>query len=264
MPVVWTDEVAAGDSDWFADEVRSADYARGCVEVCRELRMALPAGESPALRYLVKAEPPVKSAPTLSGSITGIIEPTNRMVTGARLQAGDIIWGACSSGLGANGISLVIKRAMQLPEQFNTKLPNGRTLGEECLNPIKSYVSMIETLLDIADLHAILPATGDGVGKLAFDHRHFTYRIQQWVEVPILFQYMRELGVSQEDCLKTFNMGIGIYFFTGPDTDLQDGELIASGSTAGPHQIRRLGVVENGPRQVIFEPDDITLPPPGE
>ena len=80
--------------------------------------MALPAGESPALRYLIKAEPPVRSAPSLSGCVTGIITPRSRMVTGEKLSVGDRIIGVTSSGLHANGVSLVIKRAMALKEQI--------------------------------------------------------------------------------------------------------------------------------------------------
>jgi len=67
LPVIYTDEVAAGDSEWFMDEKRSHDLAESFYKVCEMCGMALPAGESPALRYLIKAEPPVKSAPSLSG-----------------------------------------------------------------------------------------------------------------------------------------------------------------------------------------------------
>ena len=125
MPVIYTDEVAAGDSEWFEDEKRARALAYGFYCVCKEAGMALPAGESPSLRYLIKAEPPVKSAPSLSGCVTGIIAPRTRLITGEKLRAGDMIIGATSSGLHANGISLVIKRALSLPEQFLIKLPNG-------------------------------------------------------------------------------------------------------------------------------------------
>ena len=45
MPVFSTDEVAAGDSEWFADEQKREDYAMGCFQVCKEVGMAIPAGE---------------------------------------------------------------------------------------------------------------------------------------------------------------------------------------------------------------------------
>jgi len=261
MPVVYTDEVAAGDSEWFADEKRAKDLASGFLKVCEEAGMALPAGESPALKYLVKAEPPVKSAPSLSGCVTAIIAPASRLVTGTKLQPGDAIIGVTSSGIHANGISLVIKKALELPEQFLTKLPNGNTLGEETLIPTRSYVSLIEALLDAdVDIHALLPGTGSGVAKIAFDSRPATYRIRSWVEVPPLMQFMQSIGVSLVDCLKSFNWGVGYYVFI-PRSEVE--RTLALGRKAG-YELSEVGVVEEGERQVIFEPENITLPPPGE
>lgn len=262
LPVIWTDEVAAGDSKWFKDEMRRNDYAEGCVAACRELEMAMPAGESPSLRYLIKSKSPVKSAPSLSGSITGIIAPKKRIITGKNLQVGDIILGAPSVGLHSNGTSLLIKRAMKLKRNFLTVLPaTKRTLGEECLLPIPSYVKLVETLLENnIEIHSILPATGDGVGKLAFDKRPFTYRVHSWVKVPPLFQYLLELGIGLEDCLKTFNWGIGIYFYL-PRGEVKRAKHCAN--RAG-YDLYELGVVEKGERMTIFEPEGITLPPPGE
>lgn len=261
MPVIYTDEVAAGDSDWFANEVRAKVLAQSFYSVCELVGMALPAGESPSLRYLVKAEPPVKSAPSLSGCVTGIIWPTNHLITGANLRPGDRIIGVASSGIHANGISLVIKKALVLPDQFLTKLPNGKMLGEEALIPTISYVALMEALLNAGvDIHAVLPGTGSGVAKLAFDHRPFRYVIHSWPEIPLLFRYMMEIGVSLRDCLTTFNMGVGYYLFV-PSNEA-DG-VIAIGKKKG-YSLMEVGVVEEGKREVFFEPESITLPPPGE
>jgi len=261
LPIAFLDEVAAGDSEWFMDEKRANDLATGFYAACQMCGMALPAGESPSLRYLIKAELPVRSAPSLSGCITGIIAPRSRIITGAELRAGDHILGVPSFGLHANGISLVIKRALGLPEKFLTRLPNGNTLGEEALIPACSYVGLIEALLEArVEIHALLPGTGSGIAKVAFDKRPFTYRIHSWVEVPTLFQYMRELGVTLEDCLTTFNWGIGYYLFVPPEAVDQ---AIAVGKTAG-YDLHDLGVVEEGQRQVIFEPENLILPPPGD
>ncbi|MCE9541295.1 hypothetical protein K8R03_01900 [Candidatus Kaiserbacteria bacterium] len=261
MPVVYTDEVAAGDSEWFADEKRAEDLARGFLQVCKEAGMALPAGESPALKYLVKAEPPVKSAPSLSGCVTAIIAPTSRLITGKNLAIGDAIIGVASSGVHANGISLVIKKALELPEKFMTKLPGGTTLGAETLIPTRSYVNLVETLLDNGvGIHALLPGTGSGVSKIAFDNRPATYRIHTWTNVPPLMQFMRSIGVSLEDCLKTFNWGVGYYIFL-PRSEVT--KTLELGRAAG-YDLLEVGQVEEGERQVVFEPESITLPPPGE
>jgi len=259
LPVIYTDEVAAGDSEWFMDEKRSHDLAESFYKACEMCGMALPAGESPALRYLIKAEPPVKSAPSLSGCVTGIIAPADRMVTGEKLRAGDRIIGAISSGLHSNGISLVIKRAMTLKDKFLHRLPNGKTLGEEALIPTRSYVKLVEALLENnIEIHSLLAGTGGGISKIAYSKKPFTYRIKNWVgEIPPLFQFMLKLGVSLEDCLTTFNWGIGFYIF------IPEGEVdrtIESGKKEG-YELLDLGQVEEGKRCVIFDPEAITLPP---
>jgi len=259
LPVVYTDEVAAGDSDWVKDEKRSHDLAESFYLACEMCRMALPAGESPALHYLIKAELPVKSAPSLSGSVTGIVAPVQRMVTGQKLSVGDHIIGATSSGLHSNGISLVIKRALTLKDKFLHVLPNSRTLGEEALIPTHSYVKLVEALLENnIEIHALLGGTGGGVSKIAYDKRPFTYRIKNWVEkVPVLFKFMLELGVTLEDCLTTFNWGIGFYIFV-PEKEVD--QTLETGNNAG-YELIDLGQIEKGERCVIFEPEKITLPP---
>jgi len=182
-----------------------------------------------------------------------------RVITGAALKAGDIILGVPSSGLHANGISLLIKHALTLPDQFLTKIGDS-TLGDEALIPTTCYVGLVEKLL-YGWVHAFVPGTGGGVAKVAFDKRPFTYRIHSWVkEIPPLFQFMRELGVSLKDCLETFNWGIGYYIFVSP---LYVSQVIVAGRSAG-HEIMEIGRVEEGERKVIFEPEGITLPPPGE
>ncbi|MEK7601364.1 MAG: AIR synthase-related protein [Patescibacteria group bacterium] len=262
LPVVFNDQLEASDSSWYSDEVRSKDLAAGFLKICEEVGMALPAGESACVKYIVNPRPPVKQIVTLSGSVTGIIAPKERIVTGRKLSAGDHIIAVASSGLHANGISLVIQKTMELPEQFLTKLPNGNTLGAEALIATRSYVALVESLLDAGvDVHTFLPGTGDAIGKIAFDKRPFTYRIHSWLPVPPLFQYMREqLGVAIKDCLKTFNWGAGFYVFV-PASEAE--RTVSIGKKAG-YDLADVGVVEAGERQVIFEPENITLPPPGE
>jgi phosphoribosylformylglycinamidine cyclo-ligase len=262
MPVVFTDEVAVGNSEWFTNEKKVQDLADGFVKICEEVGMALPAGESPELRYLMKSEAPVQFAPSLSGCVTGIIAPGDRLITGRDLGAGDHIIGVASSGLHANGISLVIKKALELPDQFLTKLPNGSTVGDEALIPTRSYVALIEALLEAkVKINALLPGTGDGVGKIAFDKRTFTYRVHSWLSVPPLFEFFREgVGLSLESCLKTFNWGVGYYLFV-PASEVDT--ILKIGKEVG-YELADVGIVEEGERKVIFEPENITLPPPGE
>ncbi|MFA6098946.1 MAG: AIR synthase-related protein [Patescibacteria group bacterium] len=259
MPIIYTDEIAAGDSEWGTDTKRVDDLLAGFYEVCELVNMAIPAGESPSLRFLVNAAPPVKSAPSFSGCVVGVINPKSRLITGEKLRPGDIIIGAKSTGLHANGISPVIDLVMKLPEAFLTKVPGGKTVGEEALIPTRSYVALIEALFGAeVDIHALVPATGGGVAKVAFDKRDYTYRIHSWVrDIPVLFQFMREHGISIENCLSTFNWGIGYYIFVSP----QDKDKALEAGTLAGYEVLEVGRVEEGERCVIFEPEGITLPP---
>jgi len=262
MPVVFTDQLETSASEWYADKKRAQDFANGFLKICEEVGMALPAGESASVTYIINPKEPVKEIASLSGSVTGIVAPKENLITGQNLSVGDHIIGVASSGLHANGISLVIKKALELPEQFLTKLPNGNTLGEEALIPTHSYVALIEALLDAkVKIHALLPGTGDGVGKIAFDKRPFTYRIHSWLEIPPLMKYFHEnIGIKIEDCLKTFNWGVGYYVFA-PESEVV--KIIKIGKDIG-YTLADIGMVEAGERQVIFEPEGIILTPPGK
>ena len=262
MPVVFTDQLEASSSEWYADKKRAKDFANGFLKICREVGMALPAGESASVKYLINPVPPVKAIASLSGSVTGIVSPRENLITGQELRAGDHIIGVASSGIHANGISLVIKKALKLPKQFLTILPNGNILGKEALIPTRSYVALIEELLkNKIKIHTLLPATGDGVGKIAFDKRPFTYRIHSWLKVPPLMKYFHEkLNVPLEDCLKTFNWGVGYYLFV-PGEEVE--KILKIGKKLG-YDLKDIGIVEKGKRQVIFEPSNIILNPPGK
>ena len=262
MPVIFTDHIEANSSEWFADEKRAKDLADGFVKICEETGMALPAGESAPLKYLISPKEPVRNAASFSGAVTAIIAPKENIITGTDLKPGDHIIAATSSGIHSNGISLVITKAMELPDKFLTKLPDGTTLGEETLIPTRSYVKLIEALQENdVQMSALLPATGDGVGKLAFDKRPFTYRVHSWLPVPQLFMYFKEqLGVSLKDCLKTFNWGAGYYVFA----PAAEAERIVSIGTKAGYTLADVGIVEEGKRETIFEPENITLAPPRE
>ncbi|HTE48553.1 MAG TPA: AIR synthase-related protein [Candidatus Paceibacterota bacterium] len=262
MPVVFTDQIEASKSAWYGDKKRAGDFAGGFLKICREVGMALPAGESASVTYLINPKPPVKEIASLSGSVTGIVAPKENLITGQDLAVGDHIVGVASSGIHANGISLVIKKVLELPLQFLTKLPNGNTLGDEALIPTRSYVALIEALLKAKiKIHALLPGTGDGVGKIAFDKRPFTYRIHSWLKIPPLMEYFNKvIGIATKDCLKTFNWGVGYYLFVPKE---EVAKILKIGENIG-YELADIGVVEKGKRQVIFEPGKIVLTPPGK
>ena len=257
LPVVFNDVVATDSYDWGTDETRRNDFAKGIYEGCKSCGMALIQGETAAEKYLIKRRQAV-----LSAAVTGLIAPNNRKITGKELKIGDHIIAIKSSGIQGNGSALIIKRAMRLPEKFLTELLNGETIGKESLTRSVCLIPLAEALFEAeVDIPAFLPGTGGGPSKIASGKQSFTYRIHSWFdEIPSLFTFMRQLGVSLGDCLTTFNWGAAGYIFASLNEVEQ---IIDIGKKAG-YQLLNIGKVEKGPRRVIFEPENITLSPPGE
>ena len=104
-PVVVTDEVSYGDSDFFSSPQAKA-LAASFERACFMANCSLIQGESPTYTSLMKARKPVKYAPSMSVDVLGI---ANRFVSGDLVRPGDSIIGFTSSGLHSNGISPVIR-----------------------------------------------------------------------------------------------------------------------------------------------------------
>ncbi len=260
LPVTYTDEVAAGLDRWYSERPqRAADLVESYYRGCLEDGMALTQGESPALKFLINTWIPEGEAPfhcpSFSGTATGIIAPKSRWLRVQNVRVGDIIIGATSSEWHCNGASLIISRAMRLKENFLTKLPNGRTLGEQALTVTRSYVPLAEKLFEFfgpdIEIHHIQPITGGGITKLTTYELPFRYRIHTWVEAPPVCEFMRELGVSVEDCYTTFNMGIGLVLIVAPD----ELERVMFAGRLAEYELVEIGRVEEGNREVIFEPE---------
>jgi phosphoribosylformylglycinamidine cyclo-ligase len=268
LPAVFTDAIAAQSYSWGVDDLRRNDFISGLFRVCKDCGMALAAGDSSALKYVVNALPPVKSAPVFIGSIAGICTPAELAINGKKLRPGDHIIGAPSTGIHMNGLSLVINEAMKLEGQFLHELPNGNFIGAEALIPAANYTGLIDAWMkNGVEIHALLAGTGSGLAKIAFDKREYQYHIKQWWEkdeIPPLFQYMGEIGVALKDLLETFNMKGGYYAYVpAEETDY----AIEIGEEAG-FELLDVGVVEKGERKVVIDPgifnkEGLTLPPPG-
>jgi phosphoribosylaminoimidazole (AIR) synthetase len=215
------------------------------------------------MKLLVRSDGPIGGAPIMSAAVTGVIAPRNRRPKVHMLRPGDRILGARSSGYHANGYTLLIEKAMGLKDNFMTRLPSGITFGEVALEPTACYANLVGALMghDV-EVHGLQPITGDGVAKIAFDARPFTYRITDWPDVGEEFLFLKEvLGLSIKECLTTFNWRIGFVAFVPPHE-------VASAQRAAQrvgHELLDLGCVEEGKRGTIFGREhDLWLEAPGE
>ncbi len=204
--------------DYFAAaNLRNVPFLKvmnGIVTACDEIDCALLGGET--------AEMPAMYAHKhfdLAGFIVGAVDRKN-MLGAHRVKEGDVIIGITSSGLHANGFSLVRKIMFdKLGHKSNDVLweteRTVRTVADELLLPTKLYVNPIKALFaEKIDVHALAHITGGGLienvprvlpGDLA---ANISIDI---TKIPRIFTYLMEKGpVSFDEMVRTFNMGIGM------------------------------------------------------
>lgn len=277
-PFNYQDEITVPVSGWFGDPGRNAELVDGYFTGCLEDSIALTQGESAPYVYLLHTTLPtfddegkkiVTSAPfhaaSYGGAVQVVIAPASRYVDGSRLRPGQVILGIPATEWCSNGASVYIKRVWTLPDKFLTKLPNGKTFGEQALTPTGSAVPAVVALQDAeVDIFAMGPITGGGVAKaIAITKLNLTLRITQWpFAMPLTCQFVQEkFVISMEEMLNTFNCGI-LFVICVQRSDVQRAQDAAA---AVGVELPEIGVVEDGPRQTIFGPENnLVLPEPGD
>lgn len=247
LPLVVNAYFATGSAGWYADEGRFESLTTGWAEACEISGATWGGGESPSLAGLI-SEDDVE----IAGSAVGHVPPGVEPILGQDLAPGDEIVLVASTGLHANGASLVRKLAAELPDGLQTTLPGGKAFGEAALRASALYVPVVKALLEESlPVTYLSHITGHGLRKVMRADRDLTYRIGKVPAVPELFTFMADkLGMHDEAAYGTFNMGAGFAVFCRPGS----GEDVAGLAEECGHVALVAGVVEEGERRVVIEP----------
>jgi phosphoribosylformylglycinamidine cyclo-ligase len=182
----------------------------GMAEACRHNGCALIGGETAEMPGFYP-----KGEYDLAGFIVGVVEKS-KVITGDKVEAGDVLVGLPSSGLHTNGYSLARKLifdvAKYAPDTYVSEIKG--KVGAELMRTHKSYWPILKKLIAADLVHAMAHITGGGItdnlprvlpkGACAVVERG------TWPILP-LFTHMQQIGnVPQEDMMRTFNMGIGM------------------------------------------------------
>jgi len=145
----------------------------------------------------------------------------------------------------------------KLPKGYWTKLPSGRTLGEALLSPSNIYVALVDELFKRkVDIHYLVHITGHGWRKIMRANKVFTYRMHTVPPIPEEFSVLAKAGpISTEELYGTFNMGAGYAILVPP----AQAKIVQAVAKKVGFKSWDAGVVENGERQVIIEPVNITF-----
>jgi phosphoribosylformylglycinamidine cyclo-ligase len=191
---------------------------KGMSKACKENGVALIGGET--------AEMPgtyAKGEHDIAGCITGIVEK-DKIITGEKIKAGDIILGFSSNGLHTNGYSLA--RALLFKKAKHTVKTKGvmfdKTLGESLLKIHLNYCKPVFSLLDKGiDIKGIAHITGGGfienIPRVLPDNLDAEIQKGSWPMLPI-FPYLQKIGkVSELEMYRVFNMSIGLVIVVSPE-----------------------------------------------
>lgn len=171
----------------------------------------------------------------LAGFAVGLAEE-DALCGKHRVQNDDVIIGLASSGVHANGYSLVRKILAQSGADLEQDF-DGRTLGEVLLAPTHIYVETLLPLIKQHKIHALAHITGGGISnnlpRILCDGLAAKLQKDSWVRPPI-FNWLRQNGkVAEMEMLRVFNCGIGMMLVVGRnDCDAVLSHLEAESCTA--------------------------------
>jgi phosphoribosylformylglycinamidine cyclo-ligase len=187
-PLVLLDYVAANR----IDVGQVAELIEGAAEVCRATGVVLIGGETAELPGIYR-----DSELDFAGTCVGIVE-RERLIDGSAIVEGDVVVGLPSSGVHANGFTLV--RRVLDDEEYD---------GEDLLAPTRCYLPEVRLLRDRA--HAFAHVTGGGIesnltrvvpaGLVA------VIDWDAWARPPV-FEWLGR-HVDEVELRRVFNLGIG-------------------------------------------------------
>jgi len=231
-PLAFLDYVAVGR----LDPVAVAELVGSVAAGCREAGAALVGGET--------AEHPGLMDPNafdLAGCCIGVVERT-RVIDGAGVVAGDAILGLASSGLHANGYSLVRALVAQwnldLSEPYQVRLRRTlgdvqadrlmaeaphetmATLGEVLLTPTRIYARAVLATREVVDLRGLAHITGGGlpgnVPRALPPGLAARLDPTRW-RMPSVMRLFGALGgLGEHELRSTFNGGLGMIAIVPP------------------------------------------------
>ena len=196
-PLFLLDYVAASR----IDPEQVAELVEGAAEVCRAAGCAILGGETAELPGIYKED-----ELDFAGTCVGIVD-RDLLIDGSRVEVGDAVIGLPSSGVHANGFTLV--RRILEEEVYD---------GEDLLAPTKLYLDDVRWLRERTDVRGLAHVTGGGIlGNLSRVLPASVRAEIDWSawERPPVFHWLAR-HVEEDELRRVFNLGIG-YVAVVPD-----------------------------------------------
>jgi phosphoribosylformylglycinamidine cyclo-ligase len=155
----------------------------------------------------------------LAGFAVGLCE-RDALLGPERVRAGDLLVGLASSGLHANGFSLVRDLVESRGLDYGQAIDGVGPLGRALLTPTRLYVRALEAMAAAGGLRAAAHITGGGwqgnVSRVVPAGLTAQVVPGSWTVPPIFAQLASWGGLGRDEMLATFNMGIGLVAVVDP------------------------------------------------
>ena len=244
QPLFFLDYFATGELEPDA----AAEVVAGIGDGCRDAGCALVGGETAEMPGLYR-----RGEFDLAGFAVGAVERSQILPRSDLIQAGDVVLGLASSGVHANGFSLVrlVLREQGLGVHDACPWEPRQTLGEALLAPTRIYVRSCLAAIAAGGVKALAHITGGGLienpPRVLGDGQVLRLELGAWPVQPA-FAWLAHAGrLDTLDLLRTFNCGIGMILVVDP---LRVGVVRAALEAAGEtvHVIGGIAAVAGPPR----------------
>ena len=217
-----------------------AAVVKGVAAACKEARCALIGGETAEMPGIYQA-----GDYDLAGFAVGAVA-RDKLLPRKDIAPGDSVIGLASSGVHANGFSLVrrIVAAAGLPWDAPAPFEPSRQLGEALLMPTRLYVqSCLAAIRATGAVKALAHITGggfvDNIPRVLPQGLAVALDLDR-VPVHPVFKWLAAAGgVSEREMLRTFNCGIGMIAVL----DAEAAEQACEAFAANGETVVRLGEV---------------------
>jgi phosphoribosylformylglycinamidine cyclo-ligase len=246
-PLFFLDYFACGKLD---PEV-GAVVVTGIAAACRESGCALIGGETAEMPGIYQ-----QGDYDLAGFAVGAVA-REALLPRRDIAVGDVVIGLASSGVHANGFSLVRRIASASGLSWDAPAPFERrqSLGEALLRPTRLYVrSCLAAIRQTKAVKALAHITGGGfienIPRVLPQGFAVSLDLDRVPVLPVFKWLARSGELSEQEMLRTFNCGIGMIAVLGADgAAAASAQFAANGET-----VVRLGevVADKSDRRVAF------------
>ncbi|MDD5060114.1 MAG: phosphoribosylformylglycinamidine cyclo-ligase [Candidatus Omnitrophica bacterium] len=180
------------------------DVVKGISDGCRQAGCSLIGGETAQMPGMYR-----QGEYDIAGFCVGVVEK-DKIISGDKIEAGDLLIGIESSGLHSNGYSLV-RKVLSRNEI--------KRMSKELLTPTRIYTKPILNLLSATGhlppvIHGIAHITGgsfyDKISRILPRNINVQIDKNSW-KVPDIFKLIQSKGnIEDKEIYRTLNMGIGL------------------------------------------------------